>query len=1522
MPNPYEDMAIKPKQEAETNPYQSMAIKPEKQDSNPYKAMALENKAGAGSRLTNDEYNEAKGDKRGTVGSFLSGGKQGFAEYGASINKLIGSKQGQEYWENLKAKEQVKTEDHPWARLGGEIILDPLNLTPMGVATKANKVRKIANAVKTGSKASTKARNLIAKNLKMARKNGTATKLAYMTETKGSKANRIIKSATAGTAIGAGTQAFKNYGDSTKTSSEKLREIGVSSAVVGVLNGAIAGLTKGKITNAIKGVSDLSSDDAKKGVEAVIANPKAFGLSEKQVEEVKAIKQNYHDVAPQHRREVTRPELSDPKPTLPDWIPGKVNNPPVPYDPMVQTKIDNPILNHPRAKEAIDMARDRYAKQTYNDRVGGDTSTWMDNANTYTGENQYHRVGMKGDKNPHAGFSLSKADVAKIDKGEITPEIEAKILDDSNRLEADPMWRDNRTTDISHDIKNQAEELHAEYLAEQEGKPQDMSMDDWNEAKTMFANGGGNAFGGAMGGGTLGGADAAYDDIVEGKDVSTEDYLARIAGGAAIGAGLGYKFGGKGEGAGLFAGQKAKGFKDAKNIHKGKYDGQDRFEIDDSGMQLHKPSFQKMSEGQSVKLSEVIDHPEAFKNYPELKDINVKFDSKMQGNASFDGENTITLSTRLSEEDARSGLVHEMQHAIQSKEGFAGGGSYSDMLREVEGRIYTLEKKGDLSPLDAMNYKEELDALKSDPSKEAFERYKKVAGEIEAREVQARQDLTPQERELIPAYENTNSMSTGNHSDEAYNSAFMAELEGRHKDFDSVGIDPEDATLDFSRSKSDEVTIPTKDKSKRFDHLKGIVEEETLQDWKDASHTLRNMFTDSLGSEYHKARESVTAATNGASVKIERLQKVISDLSEKDRTDLHDYMVDEGTELSPQLEPFAKMIKDEIQDLGKQMVEGKVLSQEAYDEWAGHYIHRSYEKHLLKDVKSLMKKGFTIDEIHRRGKIEEFSRDEAQAMINSGEIDPALLKLPLKDGGIRFNDLGNGKFELTRDWTKAEREAMGEVRDGAVTIPDTVMRMKRMVDNANFLKEVEGMDSVVMRDSSHLTDDEIKKAGFIKVGNNPRFGALSGKTIRKDVYDDIVAMNDEIFNTFHGADGALGRVWKGYLSVWKKSKTVWNFPSHVNNFASNLFLMHLSGMRGDEVLMSVAKASKMMYKEKHYEALLERKMKGQASIEEIAELSEVGKELKYLIEAKETGLLGRSQLNDITGGQQNAIKKRGALSKLDKISQDWYHNGDAVNRIAMYTHLRDKMGLDADEARKMVLSVMPDYSKPMPKGYRILRDTGISPFISWSYYTMPTILKMMKTKQGAKQMAKVVGVISAMEYMLTDGEVKPWDNLPFVEGNKPESFKGRRFAVGKDGSKISTIKMDRWIPYLELQDPVNFAMSQIGGPTVKAATNLGTVMSKNGMVDTYSGRGVTNQNKPLGQRVYDNTKYLTQNYVPLPAQAYSGYDFIESMVRDKKKRRKNSVADPRTTNQSVAKLLGLNTLTFDKNNLKREQRKK
>lgn len=121
-----------------------------------------------------------------------------------------------------------------------------------------------------------------------------------------------------------------------------------------------------------------------------------------------------------------------------------------------------------------------------------------------------------------------------------------------------------------------------------------------------------------------------------------------------------------------------------------------RFEIPDAEAKyLKDPDFGVNS---MSTMKDVIDHPELYEQYPELADIWAKTSRKESGNlGSYSPDKyprgEITLRKDL--DDPRSTALHELQHAVQEKEGFDPGTNvsaagtfekYKNTMGEVEAR--------------------------------------------------------------------------------------------------------------------------------------------------------------------------------------------------------------------------------------------------------------------------------------------------------------------------------------------------------------------------------------------------------------------------------------------------------------------------------------------------------------------------------------------------------------------------------------------------------------------------------------------------------------------------------------------------------------------------------------------------------------------------------------------------------------------------------------------------------------------
>ena len=153
---------------------------------------------------------------------------------------------------------------------------------------------------------------------------------------------------------------------------------------------------------------------------------------------------------------------------------------------------------------------------------------------------------------------------------------------------------------------------------------------------------------------------------------------------------------------------------------------------------------------EGVKLSDALDHPELFKAYPHLKDMEVAPLPKPIQDKGILGQvsgNTLYLKDDLDPEFAKSVILHEVQHFIQQKEGFARGGNTSEFLHpnlEKAQKLYedAIAAGGDpKSPALTKARK-----IIEDEKKAAFDKYHRLMGEVEARNVQNRMDMDEIER--------------------------------------------------------------------------------------------------------------------------------------------------------------------------------------------------------------------------------------------------------------------------------------------------------------------------------------------------------------------------------------------------------------------------------------------------------------------------------------------------------------------------------------------------------------------------------------------------------------------------------------------------------------------------------------------------------------------------------------------------------------------------------------------------------
>ena len=218
----------------------------------------------------------------------------------------------------------------------------------------------------------------------------------------------------------------------------------------------------------------------------------------------------------------------------------------------------------------------------------------------------------------------------------------------------------------------------------------------------------------------------------------------------------------------------------------GSADGKPRFEIDDSGA---KGQFTHLdAENEKRVAYQALEHPSAYKEYPKLSKLNQYGFKAGKETGSFDPSftdgkftgNGLLIAQAPNETGIKSAGLHELQHAIQQREGFARGGSPEQfsLVRPTVDKIDfsaispIMEKYGipgdDLnddafSMLNSLYTKAREKGAKNteleeilkqqdkimdltDKALSPYEQYRRLSGEAEARLTQSRMNMTAAQR--------------------------------------------------------------------------------------------------------------------------------------------------------------------------------------------------------------------------------------------------------------------------------------------------------------------------------------------------------------------------------------------------------------------------------------------------------------------------------------------------------------------------------------------------------------------------------------------------------------------------------------------------------------------------------------------------------------------------------------------------------------------------------------------------------
>ena len=646
-----------------------------------------------------------------------------------------------------------------------------------------------------------------------------------------------------------------------------------------------------------------------------------------------------------------------------------------------------------------------------------------------------------------------------------------------------------------------------------------------------------------------------------------------------------------------------------------------------------------------------------------------------------------------------------------------------------------------------------------------------------------------------------------------------------------------------------------------------------------ASNVLDKIGMKPVSPELSRALRKMKTEVEKAQDLTVNVAKNLKDLPEQERQMISDVIEGElkrGVKPPKRVLELAASMQSIMSEQTQELVRLGMLTPEAAGRWDGKYLPRFYESKIgdetkawMKAAKSLMGRtrtmqGITGNSLKARGMFENVPVADVQDWLAEGwEVrDPT------------FDPLTSDVVTMWRDYTRDERDDMGEIRDA----------MFRFVMGYNKSQR----DLALGRLYENLATSyasRVEKPGYVKVpsttiedtANVRRYGKLGGKWVPKEVMDQLSTFDTSMQNDL------LKMYLKG-LSMWKEGKTVLNPVSHANNVLSNLTMAHFAGV-------SYWDAGK-------YAGAVRDLVKGDPMVDE----------------AKEAGLFGgtfnRSELMDQLPEQLKAMaqmseSKAGLAADriwnamsffLRKPAGKAYEAEDLFFRYLIYRDAR-KRGVDVEDAVDWSQNFIFTYDD-LPKGARLARDFAL-PFFSYTYKVVPVLARTalehpMRYAAPAAALYTVNALMYAMAASLGGGEDEDWwtvirryatdpefrnkaremekqerENLPpWMKGASATLATPKAIRLGMDDVTNLPVFLDvsRVFPGGDLLD----ANANAGGvPLLQPITPSNPVLNTVGAMiwnkDPFFGKDIVDKNDTSAEAAAKRGKWLWQQFAPAVA---------------------------------------------------------
>lgn len=414
------------------------------------------------------------------------------------------------------------------------------------------------------------------------------------------------------------------------------------------------------------------------------------------------------------------------------------------------------------------------------------------------------------------------------------------------------------------------------------------------------------------------------------------------------------------------------------------------------------------------------------------------------------------------------------------------------------------------------------------------------------------------------------------------------------------------------------------------------------------------------------------------------------------------------------------------------------------------------------------------------------------------------LKVLRANGPVtEWNIVESGKkITANTDYTKAEREAMGESRDVALRLAVFFRETSHDIALGNIFKNIDVDPRWTMKNVDKLSGAKFSKAarenGFVKMPDKftpsgvAKFGKLNGQWVHPDVAEVLGNMTKKRYDAQWKE--TIGMMNRKALTTWKVAKTAYNPGTHAINVTTNFHILAMDGRNPFTVPRDGIQT--LVTKDKFFNEAIEAGLVDSGVLAGEWNLKQFNKAVNQLKPTADNYPLAMRAM-------ANAY---GAAKKVGKAPMVMYQWEDEVFKLGVFKQER-LAGKTPEQALDAANKLFFDYSD-VPSGVEALRDSGVVPFISWTYKIMPVIAKTaVDHPERLVAMIMAYKVASDYAYETQFGD-KADAQMKLEREVRPDFQQKKFFGVGPDTQlrlsndqktgQARTLDVSRYIPGADL----------------------------------------------------------------------------------------------------------------------------